>query len=102
MLKGGISRPASPAECTYYSDDSETPMEAQVERDISLGLREICFTDHVDDGIKRDWDDPRGMEYRKGGPEEPERMALANVDYVKDILEDEIGMHEEEIFFFPE
>lgn len=66
---------------TYYSDDSETPMEAQVERAISLGLREICFTDHVDYGIKRDWDDPRGMEYRKGGPGEPERMALANVDY---------------------
>ena len=73
-----------------------------MERAISLGLREICFTDHVDYGIKRNWDDPRGMEYRKGGPEEPERMALANVDYVKDILEDEIGMHEEEIFFFPE
>ena len=29
---------------TYYSDDSETPMETQVERAISLGLREICFT----------------------------------------------------------
>ena len=36
---------------TYYSDDSETPMEAQVERAISLGLCEICFTDHVDYGI---------------------------------------------------
>ena len=66
---------------TYYSDDSETPMEAQVERAISLGLREICFTDHVDYGIKRDWDDPRGVEYRKDGPGETEREALANVDY---------------------
>ena len=28
---------------TYYSDDSKTPMEKQVERAISLGLREICF-----------------------------------------------------------
>jgi len=66
---------------TYYSDDSETPMEKQVERAVALGLQEICFTDHVDYGIKRDWDDPMGMNYRNGGAEEPERMALSNVDY---------------------
>ena len=66
---------------TYYSDDSETPMEIQVERAVALGLQEICFTDHVDYGIKRDWDDPKGMNYRKGGFGEPERMALSNVDY---------------------
>ena len=48
---------------------------------ISFGLDEICFTDHVDYGVKRDWDDPRGMTYRRGGAGEPERMALANVDY---------------------
>jgi histidinol-phosphatase (PHP family) len=35
----------------------------------------------VDYGIKRDWDDPRGVEYRKDGPGETEREALANVDY---------------------
>ena len=66
---------------TSYSDDSEYPMEEVVKDAISLGLNEICFTDHVDYGIKRDWDDPRGMLYRRGGPGEPERMPLANVDY---------------------
>ena len=35
----------------------------------------------MDYGIKRDWDDPAGMLYRRGGPGEPERMPLANVDY---------------------
>ena len=66
---------------TYYSDDSEYPMEEVVKDAIFLGLEEICFTDHVDYGIKRDWDDPAGMLYRPGGPGEPERMPLANVDY---------------------
>jgi histidinol-phosphatase (PHP family) len=66
---------------TCYSDDSEYPMEDVVKDAISLGLDEICFTDHVDYGVKRDWDDPRGMLYRRGGSGEPEHMALANVDY---------------------
>lgn len=66
---------------TSYSDDSEYPMEDVVKDAISFGLDEICFTDHVDYGVKRDWDDPRGMTYRRGGAGEPERMALANVDY---------------------
>ena len=41
----------------------------------------IHITATVDYGIKRDWDDPAGMLYRPGGPGEPERMPLANVDY---------------------
>ncbi len=73
---------------TNYSDDSEYEMEQVVRDAIGLGLKEICFTDHVDYGIKRDWDDPRGMEYRRGGPGEPEKMPLANIDhprYAKEI-----------------
>ena len=66
---------------TCYSDDSEYPMEEVVKDAVSMGMDEICFTDHVDYGIKRDWDDPLGIVYRKGGPGEPERMAAANVDY---------------------
>ena len=66
---------------TKYSDDSEYPMEEAVRDAIALGLSEICFTDHVDYGIKRDWDDPRGVEYRCGGPGEPERMPVVNVNY---------------------
>ena len=66
---------------TCYSDDSDYLMEDVVRDAVSLGMDEICFTDHVDYGIKRDWDDPLGVVYRKGGPGEPERMAVANVDY---------------------
>ncbi len=66
---------------TVYSDDSEYPMEAVVQDAIAIGLTEICFTDHVDYGIKKDWDDPRGVEYRPGGAGEPEQIILANVDY---------------------
>ena len=40
-----------------FSDDSFTPMEQQIERAISIGLDEICFTEHVDYGIKKDWDE---------------------------------------------
>lgn len=35
-----------------FSDDSQTPMEDMVQQAISLGLDEICFTEHVDYGIK--------------------------------------------------
>ena len=66
---------------TDYSDDSTYPMEDVVTDAIEKGLDEICFTDHVDYGVKRDWDDPLGVVYRAGGPGEPERMAIANVDY---------------------
>lgn len=38
-----------------FSDDSVTPMEKQIERGIEVGLDEICFTEHVDYGVKKDW-----------------------------------------------
>ncbi|MCR4740706.1 MAG: histidinol-phosphatase HisJ family protein [Lachnospiraceae bacterium] len=31
-----------------FSEDSETPMEAQAERAAALGLKQICFTEHMD------------------------------------------------------
>lgn len=37
---------------TAFSDDSSYPMEAAVKRAIALGLDEICFTEHVDYGVK--------------------------------------------------
>lgn len=61
---------------TIYSDDSVAPMEDYVIKGIELGLDEICFCDHVDYGIKRDWDDPRGILYDGN-------RAIANVDYPK-------------------
>ena len=43
---------------TYYSDDSKYPMEEVVKDAIQLKIDEICFTDHVDYGIKNDVHDP--------------------------------------------
>ena len=64
---------------TEYSDDSDYKMEEVVKGAIALGLDEICFTDHVDYGVKRDWNDPRGLLHR---PDDP-GVILANVDYPK-------------------
>ena len=47
-----------------FSDDSRAPMEAQIERGIALGLDEMCFTDHVDYGIKKDWTDAGEIGWR--------------------------------------
>ena len=52
---------------TEFSDDSEYQMEQVVRDSIVMGLDEICFTDHVDYGVKNDWDDGEkiiGKEYR--------------------------------------
>ena len=59
---------------TEFSDDSDYPMENVVKDAIRLGLDEICFTDHVDYGVKVDWDSGKEILYRDGSP-------LANVDY---------------------
>ena len=37
---------------TSFSDDSEYPMEDAVRRAIALGFDEICFTEHIDYGVK--------------------------------------------------
>lgn len=58
---------------TAYSDDSVYPMEAVVSDAIARGFDEICFTDHVDYGVKKDWSEGN-IEYRNGEP-------VANVDY---------------------
>ncbi len=71
---------------TEFSDDSRELMEHQIEQGIALGLQEMCFTDHVDYGIKRDWDDPRGIDWREGdgiSSGSSEKEPLANVDYPK-------------------
>lgn len=61
---------------TEFSDDSIYPMEKVVQDAIKLGLNEICFTDHVDYGIKADWDSGQEIIYRNNEP-------MANVNYPK-------------------
>ena len=65
---------------TEFSNDSIYPMEEVVKDAISLGIKDICFTDHVDYGPYRDWDDPRGIKYRPVDEGEPAQVALTNVD----------------------
>ena len=60
---------------TYYSDDSTYLMENVIKDAITKGMDEICFTDHVDYGIKKDWDEGP-VEYLYGQPQ-------VNVDYPK-------------------
>lgn len=59
---------------TEFSDDSVYPMETVIQDAIRMGMDEICITDHVDYGIKEDWDCGHEIAYRDGEP-------FANVDY---------------------
>lgn len=63
---------------TEFSDDSIYPMEAVCRDAIALGIDELCFTDHVDYGIKPDLEDfranPQLARFSEGEP-------LLNVDY---------------------
>lgn len=59
---------------TEFSDDSVYPMEDVVKDAVKMGMDEICFTDHVDYGVKLDWDCGQEIVYRNGEP-------IANVDY---------------------
>ncbi len=59
---------------TEFSDDSVYAMSDVIKDAIALNMNEICITDHVDYGIKQDWDCGKRIEYRNGEP-------LANVNY---------------------
>ena len=59
---------------TAFSDDSVYSMETVIQDAVRMGMDEICITDHVDYGVKEDWDSGKTILYRDGDP-------LANVDY---------------------
>ena len=59
---------------TEFSDDSVYEMEEVVKDAIQIKMEEICFTDHVDYGVKLDWNDKKEIQYRDG-------MPMANVYY---------------------
>ncbi|MDO5549519.1 MAG: histidinol-phosphatase HisJ family protein [Eubacteriales bacterium] len=65
---------------TAYSDDSVYPMEDVIRDAIAMQMDEICITDHVDYGIKQDWDCGKEIRYRNGEP-------FANVDYPRYMAE---------------
>ena len=51
-----------------FSDDSTYPMEQVVRDAIRINLDELCFTEHVDYGVKPDWDHPEGARFENGRP----------------------------------
>lgn len=59
---------------TEFSGDSAYSMEQVVQDAVAMKMDAICFTDHVDYGIKDDWESGKPFRYR--GEE-----VLANVDY---------------------
>ena len=67
---------------TYYSDDSTYPMEQVVKDAISKGITDLCFTDHVDYGIKEDTDklSPEQRQELKVKIQNP-NVPQYNVDY---------------------
>ena len=44
-----------------FSGDSETPMQAMIEKALELGLKEICFTEHMDFDFVYTEDEPGDM-----------------------------------------
>lgn len=62
---------------TEFSDDSQYPFEDVVKDAIGKGMDEICFTEHVDYGVKFDWDEVDEMPRRKA----PRTTLLSNADY---------------------
>ena len=77
---------------TGFSDDSTYPLE-QVARDaLRLNLDELCFTEHVDYGVKPEWDQPAGARFEDGHPVTncPYDAYLNEVERVRDQLGDRI------------
>lgn len=66
---------------TYFSDDSDYPIEQVVKDAIQMGMQELCFTDHVDYGIKPDQDSlTSGERYQAKISLQPDGQKY-NVDY---------------------
>ncbi len=51
-----------------YSDDSDYPMGKVVKDALRLNLDAICFTEHVDYGVKPDWNHPEDARFESGHP----------------------------------
>jgi len=65
---------------TSFSDDSEYPMEEVIKRAINLGINEVCFTEHVDYGVKVDINSDKEEDHLSN-----KRVSNCNyIDYVKE------------------
>ena len=59
---------------TSFSADSNTPMEDMIQKGISLGLKEMCFTEHMD------------IDFIYEPDEEPGRWEVNTDAYLYDLL----------------
>ena len=46
---------------SYFSGDSQAPMKEMIQRAVSLGFTEMCFTEHMDIGFPVSEEYPAGM-----------------------------------------
>lgn len=79
---------------TGFSDDSTYPLERVARDALRLNLDEVCFTEHVDYGVKPEWDSPAGARFEDGHPVTncPYEPYLAELDRVRGELGDKITL----------
>ena len=65
-----------------HSEDSDTPMEQQIEAGIAAGLKYMCFTEHMD----KDWPKDDGI-MKGGAPLDMELFELDTDAYYKHCME---------------
>ena len=53
---------------TGFSDDSTYPLRQVALDAVRLNLDELCFTEHVDYGVKPEWNQPDGARFEDGRP----------------------------------
>lgn len=80
---------------TAYSDDSVYPLRQVALDALRLNLDEICFTEHVDYGVKPEWNHPEQARFEDGRPITncPYEAYLTELDDVRAELGDKISLH---------
>lgn len=79
---------------TSFSDDSTYPLRQVALDALRLNLDEVCFTEHVDYGVKPEWDSPTDARFEDGRPVTncPYGPYLEEHDRVRDELGDKIAL----------
>ena len=79
---------------TGFSDDSTYPLERVALDAVRLNLDELCFTEHVDYGVKPEWNEPEGARFEDGHPVTncPYEAYLAELDRVREELDGRITL----------
>ncbi len=79
---------------TGFSDDSTYPLRQVALDAVRLNLDEVCFTEHVDYGVKPEWNQPDGARFEDGHPVTncPYVPYLTELDRVREELGDRITL----------